>query len=114
MTQPQVSSNRLWSRNFVILSLSNALLFAGFYLLLPTLPLFASAYGATPVQIGLIVGGFTFSAILMRFFTSACILRWGEIRFFRMGLTACVLSMAGYYFTSQAAATIAVRLARRW
>lgn len=101
----------IWSRNFILLSLSNALLFAGFHLLLPTLPLFAAAYGASPTEIGLIVGGFTFSAIGVRPFTAAGIGRWGRSRFLRLGLAVCILSMAGYYFTAQAATTLAVRLA---
>lgn len=101
----------IWSKNFILLSLSNALLFAGFHLLLPTLPLFAAAYGATPAEIGLIVGGFTFSAIAVRPFTSSGIGRWGRSRFLRSGLAVCILSMAGYYFTAQAATTLVVRLA---
>jgi MFS family permease len=111
MSQPAGPRPPLWSRNFILLSLSNALLFAGFHLLLPTLPLFVAAYGGSPAEIGLIVGGFTFSAIGIRPFTSAGIGRWGRSRFLRLGLAVCILSMAGYYFTGQAATTLAVRLA---
>ena len=104
-------STAIWTRNFILLSLSNALLFAGFNLVLPTLPLFAMAYGATSTQIGLIIGSFTFSAIGIRLFIATGISRWGRNRFFRMGLSLCVFSMASYYFTAQASSTILVRLA---
>ena len=36
----------LWTKNFIALLISNALLFAGFHILLPTLPLYAAANGA--------------------------------------------------------------------
>ncbi|MBP2626101.1 MAG: mdtG 2 [Firmicutes bacterium] len=111
MNSPAETSTTIWSRNFILISLSNALLFAGFHLLLPTLPLFIEAYGATSTQIGLIVGGFTFSAIGIRLFTSAGILRWGHRHFLQIGLLICILSMASYYFTSQVSATLLVRLA---
>lgn len=101
----------IWNRSFIMLSLSNALLFAGFHLLLPTLPLFAAAYGATSTEIGLIIGGFTFSAIGIRLFASAGISRWGRSGFLRAGVIICILSMSSYYFTSHAATTLLVRLA---
>ena len=85
MNENTSSATTVWSASFLLLSLSNALLFAGFHLLLPTLPLFAAAYGATSPQIGLIVGGFTFSAIAIRFLAPAGIRRWGRNRFFAIG-----------------------------
>ena len=110
MSSLSKTKSTIWSPNFILLSLSNALLFAGFHLLLPTLPLYTAAYGATSTQIGLIVGGFTFSAIAVRLFVSKGILRWGRNRFLRIGLVICILSMAGYYFTEQANSTLLVRL----
>ncbi|HWR41044.1 MAG TPA: MFS transporter [Patescibacteria group bacterium] len=106
----QSSPTVLWSRGFLLLSLSSALLFAGFHLLLPTLPLFAAAYGATTTQIGLIIGGFTFSAIGVRLFVTAGIRRWGRHRFLQRGLVICILAMSTYYFTNQAMTTLLVRL----
>lgn len=105
------TTGAIWSRNFILLSLSNALLFGGFHFLLPTLPLFSAAYGATSAQIGLIVGGFTFSAIAARFIAPYGIQRWGYGRFLLMGLIVCIISMAGYYFTAQATSTLIIRLA---
>jgi len=111
MNSLSTTKTTIWSRNFILISLSNALLFGGFHLLMPTLPLFIAAYGATSTQIGLIIGGFTFSAVGVRFFTTKGIMRWGHRRFLQIGLLICVLSMAGYYFTSQTSTTLLVRLA---
>ena len=49
-----MEKERLWTRDFVALVLTNGLLFAGFHFLLPTLPIYVSGLGANGAEIGLI------------------------------------------------------------
>ncbi len=57
----------LWTKNFIMLCLSNLAMITSFYLLLPTLPKFASdVLGASKGQIGFILGIYSLAAVLIR------------------------------------------------
>ncbi|WP_371378144.1 MFS transporter [Sporomusa aerivorans] len=101
---------RLWSKDFIFLAVSNALLFSGFHILIPTLPLFIASYGGTDAQIGLIMGSFTFSAILIRFYTAVGIRRMGKKAFLVSGIVICLLATVGYYWADSVAWSLAVRI----
>jgi len=100
----------LWSKNFIILSISNALLFSGFHLIMPVLPLFLADSGGTDREIGLIMGSFTFSAIAVRLFTETGISRLGKKTFLVLGMFVCMLGTAGYYWADAVGPALAVRL----
>ncbi len=57
----------LWTKNFIMLWISNLAMITSFYLLLPTLPKFASdVLGASKGQIGYILGIYSLAAVLIR------------------------------------------------
>ncbi len=59
--------NPLWTRDFILLSIANLAMFTGFYLLVPTVPKFAStALGANKVQIGYLVGIISLASVIIR------------------------------------------------
>lgn len=91
-----MEKKRLWTRNFVALVLTNGLLFAGFHLLLPTLPLYASDLGATGTEIGLIGGIFGYSAIFIRLFTDTGVRAFGKRKCLYAGLLLSILATIGY------------------
>ncbi len=101
---------RLWTKGFVILAISNALLFSGFHLIMPILPLFIADCGGTDREIGLVMGSFTFSAVTVRFFTDSGIDRLGKKRFLLLGMFVCMLGTAGYYWADAVGPAVAVRL----
>ncbi|MDT8902433.1 MFS transporter [Anaeroselena agilis] len=107
---PAPITGPLWTKNFIILSFSNALLFSGFHLIMPVLPLFIADCGGTDRQIGLIMGSFTFSAILIRLFTEPGIDRLGKKNFLLLGMLVCMLATAAYYRADSVGAALAVRL----
>jgi predicted MFS family arabinose efflux permease len=100
----------LWTKNFIILASANALLFSGFHLIMPVLPLFIADYGGTDSQVGLIMGSFTFSAVAVRLFTETGIASLGKIRFLLLGMLICLLGTAGYYWADTVGLAFAVRL----
>ncbi|GGJ82469.1 hypothetical protein GCM10007063_01240 [Lentibacillus kapialis] len=63
-TQTIPAADKIWTKDFVLICLANFFIFLGFQMTLPTLPLFVDELGGSDRQIGLIVGVFTFSALL--------------------------------------------------
>lgn len=99
----------LWTKNFILLACSNLLLFLAIEMLLPTLPVFAAQQGSSESQIGLILGFFTFAAVIARPLVGAGTKRFGKKGLLLIGVAICVVGMASYY----AAATLAVLLLLR-
>ncbi len=61
---------RLWNRNYIKVMTANFALFFAFYLLTPLLPLYLSeTFGATKDVIGLVLSGYTITALLFRPFS---------------------------------------------
>ncbi len=61
-----MSDFSLLSRNFIMICLSGFFYFGSFYLLLPTIPQFVAGLGGTTSQIGIVVGLFTLSSVILR------------------------------------------------
>ena len=91
-----MAKERLWTRDFIALVLTNGLLFAGFHLLLPTLPLYASDLGANGTDIGLIGGIFGYSAIFIRLFTDTEVRIFGKRKCLYAGLLLSILATICY------------------
>nr|MDA8217150.1 hypothetical protein [Dehalococcoidales bacterium] len=60
------SSQRLFTVPFLMMSLSAMLFFASMYLLIPLLPLYTVEIGGHSSDVGLVVGAFTITAVLVR------------------------------------------------
>ena len=61
---------RLWNRNYIKVMIANFTLFFAFYVLTPLLPLYLSEhFGATKDVIGLVLSGYTITALLCRPFS---------------------------------------------
>jgi len=56
----------IWTRDFVLTSITSFALFTSFYFLLPTLPDYVDLLGGEESQVGLIIGIFTISALILR------------------------------------------------
>ncbi|MGO4547653.1 MFS transporter [Paenibacillus sp. 2TAB23] len=99
----------LWTKPFILLILSNLFLFLSLEMLLPTLPMFAAEKGGTDAQIGLIIGLFTFSAVLLRPFVGMASVKFGKKLLLLIGVAICLIGTASYY----AAVTITMMLMLR-
>ncbi|MCR4919523.1 MAG: MFS transporter [Prevotella sp.] len=65
-----MSDQRLWNRNYCKVMAANFALFFAFYVLTPLLPLYLSEhFGATKDVIGLVLSGYTVTALLLRPFS---------------------------------------------
>lgn len=91
---------RLWTSSFIGLTLSMFFLCLGFYLLLPTLPLYIKHSGIGESQLGFIIGGFTLSAVVVRPIIGGLLDRFGRRIFILAGLIIFAVAMLLYNWAS--------------
>lgn len=96
-------------RNLGILFLSGLLFWASLTLLLPTLPLYLQEIGASPQQLGVILGGFAIGLLVFRF-----VLGYGADRrrksVLLLGLATVSLAPLGYWLTDSLPLLFGVRI----
>ncbi|HWR43734.1 MFS transporter [Sporomusa sp.] len=100
----------LWNKDFIILAVSNLLMFMVFDMLMPTLPVFIAKNGGTSSQVGLIMGAFTFSAIFIRVLTGNLGNAINKKTLLVLGVAGCMLATACYYWSTSSLSTFAIRL----
>ena len=66
LNQQMKTNEKIWTRDFLLICLANFFVFLGFQMTLPTIPLFVESLGGNEQLIGLVVGIFTFSALIVR------------------------------------------------
>ncbi len=100
----------LFSRNFVLTSLSTFTLFTSFYFLLITLPIYIEKIGGTESEIGLILGVFTISAVLLRPFIGKEVDRRGRKIILISGIVIFFISMLLYDYTKDVTSLLLLRV----
>ncbi|WP_422657400.1 MFS transporter [Paenibacillus sp. EC2-1] len=94
-------NNKLWTKEFITLTVSNLFLFLTLQMLLTTLPAYAKeAFGASPTQVSLITSLFAFSAIASRLFSSKALEKGKRRQLLYIGLFISLLAILGYYAAS--------------
>ncbi|SDD76159.1 Predicted arabinose efflux permease, MFS family [Paenibacillus sp. UNCCL117] len=100
---------KLWTKSFIQLTLGMLVLFTGFYLLLPTMPLFIKEMGGTESQIGLAAGAFTLTAVVFRPLVGGLLDRYGRRSFMIWGLLFFILCMYLYEWVAGIAILLVLR-----
>lgn len=90
------TSAKLWTKDFILFTISNTFLFSGFHIFLPTLPIYVLNQGGTSTDVGLLSAIFVFCAILIRFFTEYGIKKWGKKYYLYIGCVLCFVAAASY------------------
>ncbi|RBP96577.1 putative MFS family arabinose efflux permease [Cytobacillus firmus] len=93
-------SEKIWSRDFVLILMSNFFIFLGFQMTLPTIPLFVEKLGGNDQLIGIVVGIFTFSALLLRPYAGHTLETKGRRFVYLTGLAIFVLSVGSFGFVN--------------
>ncbi|GGE78765.1 MFS transporter [Priestia taiwanensis] len=101
---------RLWTKNYIMLTITALLLFSGFYLLMPTLPIFIKELGGSESQVGVIIGLFTISAVIFRPIVGGLMDRYGRRIFIISGLLFFAITMYFYDWVTGIAFLIALRI----
>ena len=100
---------RLWTPAFIFTSLGSLFTFTSFYLLLPTLPLFIQELGGLETHVGLSVGVFNITAVLIRPVAGLLLDRYGRRPFFLGGVALFALCMYAYGWVGSLAALFVLR-----
>lgn len=94
-------TNKLWTKEFITLMLSNLFLFLTLQMLLTTLPAYAKeAFQASPFQVSLITSLFAFSAIIARLFSSKALEKGKRRQLLYVGLAVSLFATLGYYWAT--------------
>jgi MFS family permease len=99
-TKSNSKPDKIWTRDFVLICLANFFIFLGFQMTLPTLPLFVEELGGSDQLIGLIVGIFTFSALLLRPYAGHALESKGRQFVYMTGLGIFVFAVGAYAFAA--------------
>jgi MFS family permease len=109
MIQPE--KEKLFTKNFVLTSLSTVTIFTSFYFLLVTLPQYIlDELQGTESQIGLIIGVFTITAVLLRPFLGQEVDRRGRKTVLISGSVVFLVSMLLYNFTRSVEGLLMLRV----
>ncbi|MGM0941515.1 MAG: MFS transporter [Bacillota bacterium] len=103
-------SGKIWTSDFILICLANFFIFLGFQMTLPTLPLFVKELGGSDQLIGIIVGIFTFSALLMRPYAGHALESRGRRFVYMFGLGVFVLSVGSFAFVTSIAFLLMMRI----
>ena len=109
-TQTVSVPEKIWTRDFVLICFANLFIFLGFQMTLPTLPLFVKELGGSDQLIGVIVGVFTFSALLFRPYAGQALETKGRRFVYMLGLGIFVLSVGTMGFITSILLLIIIRI----
>ena len=105
-----LKNEKLFTKNFILTSLSTLTIFTSFYFLLVTLPIYILKLGGSESEIGLIIGVFTISAVLLRPFIGRELDRRGRKKILLAGSLVFLLSMLLYNYTTSVTALLLLRV----
>lgn len=95
------SESKLWTKDFVIVSVSNFFLYLVFYLLLVTMAVFAvDQYNASERQAGLVTGIFIVGTLIGRLFIGRLITTIGNKQMLYIGLLFFILASLLYFINA--------------
>ncbi|WP_339209653.1 MFS transporter [Paenibacillus sp. FSL K6-3182] len=101
---------RLWTKSFILMTIGNLFLFNAFYMLYPTLPLFIKQLGGNESQVGLAMGAFMLSAVILRPLVGGLLDRFGRRPFIIWGLILFILAMYLYNWVGGIAVLLGLRI----
>lgn len=102
--------DKIITRDFVFIWIANFFIFLGFQMTLPTLPIFIKELGGTDQMIGLIVGVFTFSALIFRPYAGHALETKGRGIVYLFGLSLFVVSVGTFGFVTSIGLLIVMRI----
>jgi len=93
-----VNTNKLWTRDFVIVSFVNFLISLNFFLLMVSIALYAmDNFDSTPSEAGLAASIFVFGSLIARLFSGRWIERIGRKKTLFIGLTLSLIMTILYF-----------------
>lgn len=89
---------KIWTRDFILICISNFFIFLGFQMTLPTIPLYVEELGGNDQLIGVVVSIFTFSALLVRSYAGHALETRGRKIVYLTGILIFIVSVGSFGF----------------
>ena len=106
-------NERIWTRNFIFLILSNFLMYITYYAILSALPVYlVNNLHASRMQVGVVVGTYTIASVIVRPFSGFALDRFGRRTIFITALLIYSLLFAGYLISITITSLIILRFAQ--
>ncbi|WP_099353330.1 MFS transporter [Fredinandcohnia onubensis] len=106
-----MGKQKLWTKDFINLSVSNFFVFLTFYYLLVSLPVYTlNDLGGNELEAGLMVTVFLFSAIIVRPFAGQWLNTIGRKKVLTLSLLIFMISTLFYFFTPSIYSVLLLRL----
>jgi len=106
-------NERIWTKDFIFLILSNFLMYITYYAILSALPIYlVTGLHASKMQVGVVVGTYTIASVLVRPFSGFALDRFGRRTIFLSALIVYSLLFAGYLFAITLTSIIFLRFAQ--
>lgn len=103
-------NEKVWNRDFTLLTLSNFLMCCAYYSLISTLPVYIShELHAVDSLVGLVMASYVVAAILIRPFCGFSLDKFGRKKIFLISLLIYAVTFNGYLVASTVMAMVAVR-----
>jgi MFS family permease len=96
MNNPDSVGNSLWTKDFILTSMSNLFLFFSFHLLTPILPIYIVEMGGDKFAAGMVVGIFTISALVIRPFAGCALDVFNRKKVLYFGLFVFIVTVISY------------------
>jgi predicted MFS family arabinose efflux permease len=104
------NAHKLWTRNFLLICLSNLFVFTSFYFLLPTLPVYVTrVLKGDEGNVGYIIGILTLTAVLVRPLAGYLLDAVGRKKISLIAVIAFALAMISYNLAASLALLFALR-----
>jgi len=104
---------RMWNKDFILLVVSNFLMYVTYYAVLSALPIYLfSDLHASKSQVGVVVGAYTIASVLVRPFSGFTLDRFGRRTIFLLALVIYSLLFAGYLVAITISSIILLRFAQ--
>ncbi len=104
------SNSSLWSKDFIVIIIINLLMFLGWYLFLPTLPLHAKEMGGSDAMLGWLLGATTLAAIVFRPIAGILLDSVGRKKILVVGIIILLGASVYFPFLTTVAAIIGLRV----
>jgi MFS family permease len=102
--------NKLWTKDFTLITLANLLMAIAFYFMVPVLPVFLSDhFSATESQIGLVLSFYTVAALLVRPFAGYALDAMGRHSIYVVSLLLFSIIFFGYVWATSILFVLVVR-----
>ena len=93
-----MATPKIFTRDFILSFSSQFAFSSAFCILIPTIPIYLSRFGAKEGEIGFLVGIFSVSSLILRPFVGRALLTTPERNFMIAGALICVFSNLAYLF----------------